>query len=229
MNEPFKLKVLTADTRVEDVEIPKVLTIGKEEVTLPDCVRNKDPHFLINSSGKTVKAAWISRALARLVAASNSEDKVEKQVKYADALNEVDTLVNELIKTKVLRNRRGPGAMAFAQAHEDVPEGSIMISKRSFELLKAANSKWAKVGNVIAIRFPNLGPGTTKRLKLVVNDELLSSSSIGSLCPQLLDLFRTPEVEDVSEVMDAFLLNPKDLKDGFEGDGDGRHNCRFWV
>ena len=218
----MNLQKLTAENRVRDLEIPQSITISGEEVKIPEAVRRKDVHYLLNSSGEYVRAAWISKVLAKTAAALDADEIDVKSRNFSNAIEELDTLISDFVKNKVLKNRRGPGAMSFAQAHENVPEGSIVLSRRSYDQLKEYNKAWAEASSVVAIRYPNLGPGTTKRLRLVINDEPLGSSTIGARIPDLLKLLGDFEDEEAHpEIIDCFLLNPKDLKDGMEGDGDG--------
>jgi len=223
------IETLTAENRVRDFEIPSHVKINGELIELPKSLTKKDVHFIYNKDKEVIKAAWINKALASILLAITVESKELREYYFSKATIELDDLISQLIKEEVLRNRKGPGAMSMAQSHEVVPEGSILLSERTYEQLVKSSPRWKNVTTVTAIRFPNLGPNTTQRLKVIINSDKKppSLTSIGARFPSLAELL-DPEEKEVVEtnILDAFYLNPKDLKDGFQGDGDGRHNCR---
>jgi hypothetical protein len=161
----------------------------------------------------------------------------EKSVKIAElvrALEATEESISSLIKVGVLKDKKGPGAMAFCQANENVPKNAILISKRTYDTLCLTNKSWKTVKTVAATRFPNLGPGTTQELRLIVNKpqgvELLADlpeESLGKRFANLEIFMKAVESEtyedilDCSGIVDAFYIHPDTLKNGFEGDGDG--------
>ena len=121
--------------------------------------------------------------------------------------------------------------MALAQANENVPEDCLAISWRTYQALCAHNKRWVTTRTVMAERFPNLGPETTRVLKLVINHapsyDTTPDTSIfhrvpgfAQLFPELLEEARG-SLENTHGICDAFYLNPNTLKNSFEGDGDG--------
>ncbi len=234
-------KPLTSETRVEDFAIPKYITLGQMMVEIPESVSRKDPHFLINSFGNPVRAAWISKPLAHILNSMRFENPDIRRSQLTKALEAVDDYISKLIKYGVLRDKHGPGAMAFCQANENVPLDSILLSERSFDTLCKRNPRWKTARSVMAVRFPNLGPGTTQELKVVVNkpkpldilEKPMSDTALGNRIPGLKDLLQIfsneseaqdQEVEDLeagSGIIDAFYIHPETLKECFEGDGDG--------
>lgn len=223
---------LTSPTRVKDFEIQPILAIGGKLLKLPKSILAKDVHYIVDAQGNIIRAAWISPTLAHLLNSQRltSEARVNELIR---ARQSVDNLISSLIKERILRDRKGPGAMAFCQANEAVPKDSICLSSRTFDALCAHNPKWKNVSTVIAIRFPNLGPETTRRLKVIVNKTLSPDLLLESLPPtslaqrvnnlnKLLELFDFEEESILQEgVLDCFYVHPETLKNSFEGDGDG--------
>jgi hypothetical protein len=225
---------LTSETRVEDFELPTHLTIGGRLVELPKCITRKDPHFLLNTDGSPVRASWISKPLAHILNGMRFENTEIKLAELQRALAATEESISTLIKSGVLKDKKGPGAMAFCQANENVHKDSILISSRTFDTLCLINKKWKNARTVAVTRFPNLGPGTTQELKLVVDKakgvELLADlpeTSLGKRFANLEIFLKAVEEEtvedilDCSGVVDAFYLHPETLKEKFEGDGDG--------
>ena len=226
----------TAPNRIVDVEIPETLQIREREFTLPQALRKKNVGFLVNEHGEIIKNCWISPALAHILNSLRQEKPEVAANELVIARAEIGGEISKLIKDKILRDRRGPGIMAFSQANENVPEDSILISKRTWDALCEHNGIWRKAKTLMVVRFPNLGPETTKILKVVVNMEpvryerqTVSPTSIGSRLPQLADLFKEllkeeeeeETIKDTSAILDCLYLHPSTLKDCFEGDGDG--------
>lgn len=212
---------LTCVNRIEDIELPEFLSLGGRLVRTPKTLRNKDVHYLINVKGKPIRAAWISKILAHILNSERLEGE-GKSGELTRALESLDDHLMSLIREHVLRDRRGPGAMSFSQSNENVPEDAILLSARTYHYLCACNPKWKKTKYVLAERFPNLGPETTKRLRLIVNKP--SSGETFTLRDKipaeiLFLLEDSPEVH--CNIMDAFYFHPKTLKDCFQGDGDG--------
>lgn len=228
-----KFHPLTSETRVEDFVIPETLTLGGMLVEVPESVTKKDVHFLVSSDGNPIRAAWISKPLAHVLNSMRFSNADVRLRELQKALAATDDYISKLIKFGVLRDKHGPGAMAFCQANENVPKDSILISERSFNALCKRNSRWKNVRTVMAVRFPNLGPGTTQELKVVVNKQRdyfearpLPENSLGNRLPglaELLGIFEEPDIEPVNEsnIIDAFYIHPDTLKECFEGDGDG--------
>lgn len=228
-------KPLTSETRVEDFAVPSHLHLGGSLIELPNSIIQKDVHFLINKDGLPVRAAWISQTLAHILNSFRFEDPDIRTSELNKALTAVETSISNIIKYGVLKDKHGPGAMAFCQANENVPKDSIVISARTFDTLCLKNPKWKYAKTVMAVRFPNLGPGTTQELKLIVNKveglnlllDNLPSNSIGNRISNLGDFLKTledtttPDTIDTTGIVDAFYLHPETLKDGFEGDSDG--------
>lgn len=224
---------LTSETRVKDFVIPESLVLGGKEITLPKSITRKDPHFLLDTSGRPLRAAWISKPLAHILNSYRFDEPSIKIKELLKAVNAVESSISSLVKYGVLRDKHGPGAMAFCQANENVPKDAILISQRTFDTLCQKNYKWKHAKTVMAVRFPNLGPGTTQELKVIVNKPEtidlfnLAPTAIGSRCTNLTDLYSALEMDthqdllDSSGIVDAFYLHPETLKDGFQGDGDG--------
>lgn len=226
-------KPLTSSTRVEDFNIPDTLVFNNKEITLPESIKRKNIHYLVNSLGEAVRATWISEPLAHILNALRLEDPETKTGELDKAIKAIDNQISSLIKDKILRDKKGPGAMAFCQSNENVPEDSILISERSYNTLCLQNPRWEKAKTVMVVRFPNLGPNTTQELKLVVNKPMgldlmfLPEGTIGTRLSNFSELLKTVEQEtyedivDTSGIIDAFYLHPNTLKDKFQGDGDG--------
>lgn len=231
-------KPLTSETRVEDFIIPEHLELGGNLVQLPKSITRKDPHFLINSEGKPVRATWISQPLAHILNSMRFNDPEIRINELVRAMKATEESLSSLIKYGVLKDKHGPGAMAFCQANENVPKDCILLSERTYDTLCLKNPKWRYVKSVIAVRFPNLGPGTTQELKVIINkpqglDILFGNLPINSIGNRInnlsdfLNVINTESYEDTldsSGIVDAFYLNPETLKDGFEGDSDGRQH-----
>jgi hypothetical protein len=224
-------KPLTSPSRVEDFEIPQYLNFNGESIELPKSLTNKDVHFLLDSFGKPKRAAWISDALAHMLNTENLYGDV-KISELGRALKAIDRELSALIKFRLLTDRQGPGAMGFVQASHNVPKDSILISKRTYETLCKFDKNWEDTRTVMVVRFPNLGPETTKELKLIVNDDTplseCTSTTLGNRCSNLADLLKLFEEEVTIPVdyLDAFYLNGEVLKNSLQG--DGRPTCRFW-
>ena len=228
----------TAYNRIIDIEIPPTLEIRGKEYTLPKSLTRKRVGFLINEKGELVKNSWIAPALGHILASESLEDLETSNSELYRAKHEIILEINKLIKDKVLRDRQGPGIMAFSQANENVPEDSILMSKRTYDALCNHNSKWKTASTLMVIRFPNLGPETTKVLKLVVNysppkkkTPKIASTALGNRLPILADLFK--ELSDDEDIVihdssvgifDCLYIHPTTLKNCFEGDGDGKLN-----
>lgn len=230
-------KPLTSETRVEDFVIPKELLIGGNLVTLPKSIIRKDPHFLISPDGIPVRATWISQPLAHILNSMRFSDPDIRINELRRAMKATEEQIAFLIKYGVLRDKHGPGAMAFCQANENVPRDAIVISSRTYDTLCLKNSRWKFARTVMAVRFPNLGPGTTQELRLIVNKaigldlltENLPDTALGKRCDfsSFLAAIESETNEDAVEtegIIDAFYLHPDTLKEGFEG--DGRQTCR---
>lgn len=231
----LEFKPLTSERRVVDFALPTHLTLGGQLVSLPYSILQKDPHFLLNEEGKPVRAAWISPALAHILNGLRFDSSDIKIAELRRAITAVEDKIASIIKFGILKNKQGPGAMSFCQSNSNVPKDSIVISARTFDTLCKASSKWKTTKNVMVVRFPNLGPGTTQKLKLIVNKpqglDLLSaplpSNSIGFRIDNLSQLLSAIEKDDYADevdtsgLLDCFYLNPEVLKGGLQGDGDG--------
>ena len=232
---------LTSESRIVDIVIPKEISVGGTTVTLPKSLREKDPHYLLDNEGLPVRAAWISSSLAHFFNSrrlANEDNIIGQRNELARAIAQVDRSIVDLVKNKVLKNRTGPGLMAFCQANENVPKNSILISSRTYETLVKKSSKWKYARTVIVTRFPNLGPSTTLELNLIVNraEDLsllldnLPATAIGNRINNLstfLDIFKEElqEEEEVFDgIVDALYVHPEILKDCLQG--DGRPTCR---
>jgi hypothetical protein len=224
--EEISYTALTCVNRVKDFEIPTYISLGGKLTKLPKYLTRKDVHFLVSPECKLVRAAWISKALAHILNSKTMENKEVRLRELERALEDLDSHISSLIKFGVLRDRQGPGAMSFSQANENIPEDAIMISKRSYDELIKHNPRWEHTSHVMVVRFPNLGPGTTQKLRLIVNSEedssQLKDTALGkrfAWLGDLLDEMNTNSLEEMG-VVDAFYLNPNTLK-RTEGDGDG--------
>lgn len=222
---------LTSESRVRDFEIPPALILGEELVSIPESMRRKDVHFLLDENGKPIRAAWIHKGLAHILNAFRMTTPDIRRSELERALEAVEDEISSLVKNDLLKNRGGPGAMALVQANENVAEDCIVISWRTYQALCQHNRRWIETRTVMAERFPNLGPETTRVLKLVINHapsyDATPATSIFHRAPGLAQLF--PELleesrgclENTHGICDAFYLHPRTLKDSFEGDGDG--------
>jgi hypothetical protein len=231
-----KYKIITDINRIVDMEIPDSVEVNGKIVSIPRRLRAKDVHYIINQNGALIKACWISRALGLFL--NSMRPELPADVRCSQLVNTVlavDTEIGSMIKNDFLVQRRSPGAMSFSQAHEMVPEDCLMISARTYRALCAFNRGWINTQWLMVVRYPNLGPGTTRKLRLLVNDNPprkdaptpdFKPNQLGARLPMLADLLRDMdelEEEEAATVglVDCFYLNPKTLKDSFEGDGDG--------
>lgn len=236
-------QIVTDVSRVHDLEIPEHLDWGLGPVKVPRRMRAKDVHYLVDSQGQIVRACWLNRALGLFLNSQRGHLNAQARSGQLEAaLKQVDMEIGQLLKKDLLTNRRGPGAMSFSQAHEKVPEDAVLISARTYASLCEFNRGWLNTREVMAVRYPNLGPGTTRRLRLLINghpprEEVVESlqnlrpTQLGSRLPALADLLRAVSDDEDWEdeqtedqtlgIVDAFYLHPKTLKESFEGDGDG--------
>jgi hypothetical protein len=227
-------KPLTSETRVEDFIIPTHLELGNQLVALPKSITRKDPHFLLSPEGVPIRATWISQPLAHILNSKRFDIPEIRINELRRAMRATEEQISSLIKYGVLRDKHGPGAMAFCQANENVPKDSIVISSRTYDTLCLRNPRWKYAKTVMAVRFPNLGPGTTQELNIVVNKaegldllaENLPDTALGKRFDfsSLLTALETDTHEDITDdsgIIDAFYIHPETLKENFEGDGDG--------
>jgi hypothetical protein len=218
---------LTSVNRIVDIELPQVLEIGGDKVKVPSTLLNKSVHYYVDSTGKVIKAAWISAALAHILNAARQEDQEIRLNELERAITSIDQKISNTVKT-ALRGKSRRGFMGFSQAHENVPQNSLVISERTFDYLVSKNNRWAKAQKVYLIRFPNLGPATTVELDLVVCtdriEDKISEDSIGYRKPELrnlMDLFKGESTYKGVQLAECIYLNPSTLKECLEGDGDG--------
>ena len=223
---------LTIETRIEDFDLPKQVQLGGKLVNVPEVFLSKDVHWLVNWQGKTKKAAWISKVLAHIL---NSYKQAGQPGVPANeirrATQALDDSISRLIRNGVLKDKQGPGAMSFSQANENVPVDAVVITERTWEQLCNYNYKWKNAQEVIVIRFPNLGPGTTCKLRLIIDKEWIptapiTENSIANRAPSLAEFFDLiGEEESVEteqpEIIDAFYLHPSVLQQQLTGDADG--------
>lgn len=218
---------LTTENRIQDMVLPEYIQLNNTLVPIPKSLLEKDPHFLLDIDGNPIRAAWISKPLGYILNYFRVENLDLKERELQRAIAAVDEKISSLIKFGVLQDKRGPGAMSFSQSHENVPKDAIVISKRTYQILCSKNQKWTNARSVMVIRFPNLGPSTTLKLKLIVNQEefIPFTGSLIERVPNikdLLELFETDEESEPTEdFLDSFYLNPETLKDCLQGDGDG--------
>lgn len=215
---------LTAVNRIKKTEVPPVVDVGGQQIILPRRLLQSSPHMMVDSQGKGVEATYITMPLAHLLNAYRLTDMWVRKNELVRAVKETNELISELIKQDVLRKKHKGGAMSFSQSHENVPEDSLMISERTFKALCDRDSRWAKTSHVYCIRFPNLGPQTTIKLRLLVNSrpiQPLESGLSTEAQSTLLTLKSLLEEQESTNVIEAFYLNPKVLKGCLEGDGDG--------
>lgn len=215
---------LTAVNRIKKTEVDPIVEVGGRQIILPKRLLQSSPHILVDSEGKGVEATYITLPLAHLMNAFRLSDPWVRKAELQRAIKETDELISELIKTDVLRKRHKGGAMSFSQSHEGVPEDCLMISERTFKALCARDNRWSKTSHVYVIRFPNLGPQTTIKLRLLVNSSPVQSLQSGlsdEAQSTLLTLRSLLGEEESTAVIEAFYLNPRVLKDCLEGDGDG--------
>lgn len=221
---------LTSTTRILDMVIPEEVDLPDGgTLALPKCVTKKDIHYVVDETGrKTIKASWISGTLSHVLNGYRLEDISVRATELTRAIQCIDKEVLNLLQEGILRDRRGPGAMAFVQANENIPKDSILISRRAFQALCKFNDAWRRARKVMVIRFPNLGPETTRVLNLVVNDHPNHNrpiaNTISNLAPNLKAILSEMggDYNDIApDIVDAFYLNPTVLKNSLEGDGDG--------
>lgn len=231
---------LTDVHRVRDLNLPPAFTTPWGTMYLPRSLRKKDVHYTVNSNMQIVKSCWLHKSIGYFLNAlyllpTNTDAALDQ---LAGSLQSIDEELGGLIKKRVLTKRSGPGFMAFCQAHESVPENCVVLSPRTWRALCAFNKGWAQTRQVQCTRYPNLGPNTTLRLQVLVNEappraenvpESMPSTSLGARLPQLADLLReldeealiSQQEEETSGLLDSVYLNPKTLKDKLKGDGDG--------
>lgn len=215
---------LTAVNRIKKTEIPPIVEVAGRSIILPKRLQQSSPHVLVDSRGKGVEATYITMPLAHLMNAYRLSDLYVRKNELKRAVKETDDLISELIKSDVLRKRYKGGAMSFSQAHENVPEECLMVSERTFRALCARDDRWARTSHVFVIRFPNLGPQTTIKLRLMVNSRVVKpmvSELPDDVQSTLLTLKELLGEKSDQDVIEAFYLNPKILKECLEGDGDG--------
>ena len=227
---------LTTESRVRDFTLPETLYLGGEMVKVPRSLRRKDVHYLVDDNKCPIRAAWLHKGLGHLFNSWRfKEEPVVRSGEILRAMEALDETISSLVKDDVLKDKHGPGFMAFVQANENVPKDAIVISERSYAMLCEHHNIWGRAEKVSVTRFPNLGPDTTVELRLIVNRERpleytpptsVFHSAHGPEGMSLKDLF--PEllegVDDLTPpqgVFDAVYLHPSLLKGKLEGDGDG--------
>lgn len=231
----IQYKKLTDVHRVQNLDLPERFKCVYGELVIPECLRQKDVHYIVNSQGQVIKAAWIHRCVG-LFLNSIGLIPINRQAAYEqleESLEMVEDEISTLVKNRVLTKRSGPGFMAFCQAHEAVPKNCVLVSARTYAALCSQNRGWKSTSQVSCTRYPNLGPNTTIRLNLLVNDErtsapqALAPTSLGARFPQLADMLRDMEQEEQEVqlegdgLLDAVYLHPEVLKQNLQGDGDG--------
>lgn len=220
---------LTSTTRIEDIEIPEKLLLGGNPIKIPSRIRRKNIHFLVNEEAQLKKAAWITPTLAHILNSLRTNLTEDTQIsELYRAKESLQNVLVQFVKNEILRDKHGRGAMGFVQANENVPEGTLLLSESSYKELCNRNPAWETCNELIVIRFPNLGPETTLRMKLLINTRPLhdyKTSSIFYRVPELRDLFldESNPLDDRERggVIEAFYMHPKTLKNSFQGDGDG--------
>jgi hypothetical protein len=200
--------------------------LANTEVAVPNIFKNKViaySYLDIEGKPQLTRTAWLTQEMAHLLNAqrfetveenlildSEKSKQVRKSELYECYRNTLKT-VGRLVKDDLLRDRKGPGFMAFVQANENVPQNALLVSDRTYHsCLIPSNSVWEKASSVVVTRFPNLGPHTTKELNLLVQAPF----------PNIY----FPKIEykqGFIPIMDCIYLNPETLKEGFQGDGDG--------
>ena len=212
-------KPISSVNRVEDFEIPDFMPLGGEMVKVPHSMKRKHISYMLRPTGQVTRTAWIDKALGYIYNSQQLEGEY-KTKELEKALAEVDKTIGSLIKNDLLKGRHR-GAMSFSQACSTVPKDCIVISDRSYKKLCESSKIWENTSKVSVVRFPNLGPSTTKLLKLVVNREKEPSPTcLGNRVPALRDLLEETYEEEIN-LVDAFYLNPDVLKDDLTGDSDG--------
>ena len=210
--------------RIIDVDLPNELELNGNLVKIPECLRAKQISNRLTDDGLVQRTAWIKKSLGYILNALRQEDSLTRSAQLGRALTEIDREIATLIRVGVLKNGRGPGAMAFSQANENVPEDAVLISQHTHQALVAYDPRWAKIQDVLAFRFPNLGPRTTQKLRLIINrGEDYAETSLYYRLPELKALLEPVEEEaDYTGLpLDAFYFHNRTLREGFEGDGDG--------
>lgn len=231
----LRYQKITDVHRVLDLDLPEKFKCQYGTLSIPEVLRKKDVHYIVNAQGQVLKAAWIHRSVGLFLNSIEllNQDLDAAYSQLSQSVSMIDDEVSSLVKHRVLNKRSGPGFMAFCQAHESVPRNCIMISAKTYSALCAHNRGWQNTRQVSCTRYPNLGPDTTLRLNLLVNDSRaldkrpsLAPTSLGARLPQLADLLREMEREEElvlneSGHMDAVYLHPEVLKNCLQGDGDG--------
>jgi hypothetical protein len=212
-NTKIDFRPLTSIRRIYDIDIPKKINIRNIEVNVPNSFLSKDISYIVdNTNGKVkgIRTAWINKSLAHFLNAHrflntypfNTKDNSYYlyTTELEKAIKEAENYLGNFIKNNVLKDKKGPGFMSFVQSNCNIPEDSILISKRTYSNL-CANSKksWENLSELVVTRFPNLGPNTTIKLKVIISDFY----------------------SDGNQVLDAVYLNNNTLKNCLQGDGDG--------
>lgn len=217
------VKVTGANVIVE-TEIPKIISYDGELVSLPRCFQNKQDFVRVSAKGEVTNCSHIHPALGNALNALTLTGDA-KADELTRAIEGIHKEVSTLVKDKFLKGKSRRGAASFSQSSEAVPYDSIVISKDTYDKLCADNSKWKRTSHVFCVRFPNLGDRTTLVLRLIVDSDpidqsgTISEREAGSL---LRDLMAQFGLEDKAEVpFGCFWMNPRNLKDDLQGDGDG--------
>lgn len=227
-SQPINYVKVTGTNIIKKVdEIPSIISINGHLTELPKSIRAKQDFMRVGPDGRPIECSHIHPSLGYLLNALSLEGELRHN-ELDRALESLYKEVAKLIKQNLLKGKMKRGAMSFSQASESVPKNSIVISKESYELLCADNSKWKETSHVFCTRFPNLGPRTTIVLRLIVDEDPISSSftisdsMAGATLRQLADqLEKSDHFSNITSTFGCFWLNGSNLKNDLEGDGDG--------
>lgn len=198
----FTLVQVTGPNHVIDFEIPEYVFVRGEKIIIPKILKKKS--FKDNViDDKIVKTCFINPILAYILRASLTEDTCED---LTLALQFGHLEITKLVKQEYVSGKVQQGFMGLAQTHCNIPEDAICITRRTYEaLVEEDRSLWKDLSSCYITRYPNLGPDTTSKLRLLVLEETGESLGFGS----------------VDGIFDALYIHPETLKNKFEGDADG--------
>jgi len=236
-----RFEPLTSIRRIKDYELPKTIQLAGEDTPIPKRLRRKDISYTYitgpDGAVKLTRTCWMTQSLCHLLNAQRFNvdgelyDKENPHGSLTTYVNELIlakecalSTIARMIKDDVLKDKKGPGFMAFVQSNENVPVGSILITERTLRtFLVPHNKNWKDASKVIVTRFPNLGPNTTIELNLLVQKAPNNSYKENALTEQL-KVFLDENIgvlEDAEDLMDPVFIHPDILKDCLQGDGDG--------
>ena len=237
MNQNNSFRPLTSIRRILDMELPEQIKLTNGVLHIPSRLNRKDISYTYladenTGKSKLTRSCWITQPLSHILNSTrfipggelyqSTNPEASKNIyktELANALSNVYSVINRLVKDELLKDRKGPGFMAFVQSNENVPEDCILISDRTYNsFLLPDSDQWRSASHVVVTRYPNLGPNTTCEVKVLVRGLETGEIKNNEFTRKFADLQLEPEQE---EIMDCVYLHPAVLKDMLQGDGDG--------